>query len=42
MQFILLDIPPSEMTKDILDIKFTANKEHTTPKIVEVRLLEDK
>lgn len=42
MQFILLDIPPSEMTKDILDIKFTANKEYTTSKIVEVRLLESK
>jgi hypothetical protein len=42
MQFILVDIPQSETTKDILDIKFTANKEHTTPKIVEVRLLEDK
>lgn len=42
MQFILLDIPPIEMTKDILDIKFTANKEYTTSKIVEVRLLESK
>ncbi|WP_308601240.1 glycoside hydrolase family 127 protein [uncultured Dysgonomonas sp.] len=42
IQFILLDIPLSETTKEILDIKFTANKEHTTPKIIEVRLLEDK
>lgn len=42
MQFILLDIPQNEMTKDILDIKFSANKEYATPKIVEVRLLEDK
>lgn len=42
MQFILLDVPQSEMTKDILDIKFSANKEYATPKIVEVRLLEDK
>lgn len=42
IQFILLDIPQSERTKEILDIKFTAIKEHTTPRIVEVRLLEDK
>ena len=42
MQFILVDIPQNEMTKDILDIKFSANKEYATPKIVEIRLLEDK
>lgn len=42
MQFMFLDIPQSQIEKEILEVRFTAHDKSITPKIVEVRLLENK
>ena len=39
LQYVVIPIPESEKSKEILNIKFTASENSTTAQIVEVRLL---
>lgn len=39
LQYVVIPIPESEKSKEILNIKFTASEKSTTAQIVEVRLL---